>query len=122
MYCDTTCQKEKTATEVAGAERLNLVVFGRRGAGKTSAVNAIHGQRESSVDPSPSSVYESREGEVCGHLVTVVELPALYEAEVAISTVSHIVASLCDLRVHAFLLVTPAAPLTDEDKTEIMWI
>ncbi|KAJ8254340.1 hypothetical protein COCON_G00209520 [Conger conger] len=99
--------------EVAGGDPLNLVLFGRRGAGKTSAVNTILGQRESSADPSPSSVCERREGEVCSHLVTVVEMAAdvTYETRQC--------ASLCGSGVHAFLLVTPAGPLTDEDKAEI---
>ncbi|KAJ8254336.1 hypothetical protein COCON_G00209480 [Conger conger] len=99
--------------EVAGGDPLNLVLFGRRGAGKTSAVNTILGQRESSVDPSPSSVCERREGEVCGHLVTVVEMAADVTDE------TRQCASLCGSGVHAFLLVTPAGPLTDEDKAEI---
>ncbi|XP_061079200.1 GTPase IMAP family member 8-like [Conger conger] len=99
--------------KVARGDPLNLVLFGRRGAGKTSAVNTILGQRESSVDPSPSSVCKRREGEVCGHLVTVVEMAAdvTYETRQC--------ASLCGSGVHAFLLVTPAGPLTDEDKAEI---
>ncbi|KAJ8254339.1 hypothetical protein COCON_G00209510 [Conger conger] len=98
---------------VARGEQLNLVLFGRRGAGKTSAVNTILGQRESSVDPSPSSVCKRREGEVCDHLVTVVEMAA----DVTYGT--RQCASLCGSGVHAFLLVTPARPLTDEDKAEI---
>ncbi|XP_035253275.1 uncharacterized protein LOC118216294 isoform X2 [Anguilla anguilla] len=105
--------------QVAVADRLNLVLFGRSGAGKTSAGNAILGQRESSVDSSSSSVCERREGEVCGCLVTVVEMPALCESQLTASTVSRLCASLCGPGVHAFLLVSAAAPLTDEDKAEI---
>ncbi|KAJ8332272.1 hypothetical protein SKAU_G00427550 [Synaphobranchus kaupii] len=104
---------------MAGGNRLNLVLFGRRGAGKTSAGNAILGQRESSVDPSSSSEWERREGEVCGRLVTVVEMPAMWKAQLSASSVSHHCASLCVPGVHAFLLVIPAHPLTDEDKGEI---
>ncbi|XP_061079201.1 uncharacterized protein LOC133114015 [Conger conger] len=48
---------------VARDDRLNVVLFGRRGAQKTSVVNTIMGQRESSVDPSPSSVCKRRDGE-----------------------------------------------------------
>ncbi|KAJ8332279.1 hypothetical protein SKAU_G00427620 [Synaphobranchus kaupii] len=105
--------------KVAGGNRLNLVLFGRRGAGKTSAGNAILGQRESSVNPSSSSVWERREGEVCGRLVTVVEMPASCKAQLSASSVSHHCASLCVPGVHAFLLVIPAHPLTDEDKGDI---
>ncbi|KAJ8251626.1 hypothetical protein GJAV_G00223370 [Gymnothorax javanicus] len=109
----------KQEIEVSEDLRLNLVVFGRRRAGKTSAVNAILGQRETSVDPSPSSEYESREGEVCGRLVTVVELPALCEAQLSTTTVSHLFTSLCGPGVHAFLLVIQVGSLTDDDKAEI---
>ncbi|XP_035253277.1 GTPase IMAP family member 8-like isoform X2 [Anguilla anguilla] len=111
--------REQQQIEVAGGDRLNLVLFGSTGTGKTSAVNAILGQRESSVDHSPSSVCERREGEVCGRLVTLVEMPALCESQLSASTVSRLFTSLCGPGVHAFLLVTPAGPLTDEDKVEI---
>ncbi|XP_064201713.1 uncharacterized protein LOC135260429 [Anguilla rostrata] len=108
--------KEK---KVAGGDRLNLVLFGRRGAGKTFAGNTILGRRESSVGPGSSSVCERREGEVCGRPVTVVEMPALCDAQLTASAVSRLFTSLCGHGVHAFLLVTPAPPLTDEDKAEI---
>ncbi|KAJ8332274.1 hypothetical protein SKAU_G00427570 [Synaphobranchus kaupii] len=112
-------QQQMEEEKVAGGNRLNLVLFGRRGAGKTSAGNAILGQREASVDPSSSPVWERRKGEVCGRLVTVVEMPAMCEAQLSASTVSHQCVSLCVPGVHAFLLVIPAGPLTDEDKGEI---
>ncbi|XP_045072738.1 GTPase IMAP family member 8-like [Coregonus clupeaformis] len=59
------------------AQRLNVVLCGRRGAGKTSIANAILGQRESSPKSSSSSVCVKRGGEVCGRPVTLIELPAL---------------------------------------------
>ncbi|XP_064175914.1 GTPase IMAP family member 8-like [Anguilla rostrata] len=108
--------------KVVVGDRLNLALFGSSGTGKTSAGNAILGQRGSSVDPSPSSVCERREGEVCGRLITVVEMPALCESQLSASTVSRLFTSLCGPGVHAFLLVIPAAPLTDEDKAEITGI
>ncbi|XP_044052079.1 LOW QUALITY PROTEIN: GTPase IMAP family member 8-like [Siniperca chuatsi] len=56
---------------------LNLVLCGRRGAGKTSAAEAILGQTElHSVSNSSQCV--KHQGEVCGHRVSLVELPALY--------------------------------------------
>ncbi|KAK6302329.1 hypothetical protein J4Q44_G00266840, partial [Coregonus suidteri] len=103
------------------AQRLNVVLCGRRGAGKTSIANAILGQTESSPKSSSSSVCVKRGGEVCGRPVTLIELPALYgthltQEEVMRETFRCV--SLCDSGVHAFLLVVPFGPLTDEDKGE----
>ncbi|KAL0966825.1 hypothetical protein UPYG_G00300610 [Umbra pygmaea] len=97
------------------SHRLNLVLFG---AGKTSVANAILGQRESIS----SSVCVKREGVVCGHLVTIVEMPALHGTQLTQEEVMQETfrcVSLCDPGVHAFLLVVPVGPLTDEDKAEM---
>ncbi|XP_044053404.1 GTPase IMAP family member 8-like isoform X2 [Siniperca chuatsi] len=99
---------------------LNLVLCGRRGAGKTSAAKAILGQTElHSV--SNSSVCLKNQGEVCGHRVSLVELPALYgKPQEAVMEESFRCISLCDPEgVHAFILVLPVDPLTDEDKGEL---
>nr|XP_024657646.1 GTPase IMAP family member 8-like [Maylandia zebra] len=56
---------------------LNLVLCGRRGAGKTSAAKAILGQTELH-SASNSSECVKHQGEVCGRWVSLVELPALY--------------------------------------------
>ncbi|XP_029582273.1 uncharacterized protein LOC115170115 [Salmo trutta] len=104
------------------AQRLNVVLCGRRGAGKTSTAHVILGQTESSPKSSSSSVCVKREGEVCGRPVTLIELPALYGTSLTQEEVMretfHCV-SLCDSGVHAFLLVVPLGPLTDEDKGEL---
>ncbi|KAF3843656.1 hypothetical protein F7725_002505 [Dissostichus mawsoni] len=55
---------------------LNLVLCGRRVAGKTSAAEAILGQREL-PSVSNSSECVKHQGEVCGRRVSLVELPAL---------------------------------------------
>ncbi|KAL3975264.1 ATPase family AAA domain-containing protein 2 [Sarotherodon galilaeus] len=99
---------------------LNLVLCGRRGAGKTSAAKAILGQTElHSVSNSSESV--KHQGEVCGRWVSLVELPALYgKPQEAVMEESFKCISLCDPEgVHAFILVLPVAPLTDEDKGEL---
>ncbi|KAL3975246.1 hypothetical protein ACER0C_021132 [Sarotherodon galilaeus] len=99
---------------------VNLVLFGRRGAGKTSAAKAILGQTElHSVSNSSESV--KHQGEVCGRWVSLVELPALYgKPQEAVMEESLRCISLCDPEgVHAFILVLPVAPLTDEDKREL---
>ncbi|XP_070975743.1 uncharacterized protein [Oncorhynchus clarkii lewisi] len=104
------------------AQRLNVVLCGRRGAGKTSIANAILGKTVSSPKSSSSSVCVKREGEVCGRPVTLIELPALFgthltQKEVMRETFNCV--SLCDSGVHAFLMVVPLGPITDEDKGEL---
>ncbi|GLD68404.1 uncharacterized protein AKAME5_001971700 [Lates japonicus] len=99
---------------------LNLVLCGRRGAGKTSAAKAILGQTElHSVSTSSECV--KHQGEVCGRWVSLVELPALYgKPQEAVMEESFRCISLCDPEgVHAFILVLPVGPLTDEDKGEL---
>ncbi|XP_078027159.1 uncharacterized protein LOC117252557 isoform X1 [Epinephelus lanceolatus] len=99
---------------------LNLVLCGRRGAGKTSAAKAILGQTElHSVSSSSECV--KHQGEVCGRWVSLVELPALYgKPQEAVMEESFRCISLCDPEgVHAFILVLPVGSLTDEDKGEL---
>ena len=102
---------------------LNLVLCGRRGAGKTSAAEAILGQTEF-PSVSKSSECVQSQGEVCGRWVSLVELPALCGKpleEVMKESLRCI--SLCDPEgVHAFILVLPVGPLTDEDKSEFKTI
>ncbi|XP_005952921.1 GTPase IMAP family member 8 isoform X2 [Haplochromis burtoni] len=99
---------------------LNLVLCGRRGAGKTSAAKAILGQTELHSASNSSECVKHR-GEVCGRSVSLVELPALYgKPQEAVMEESFKCISLCDPEgVHAFILVLPVAPLTDEDKGEL---
>ncbi|XP_042276251.1 GTPase IMAP family member 8-like isoform X2 [Thunnus maccoyii] len=102
---------------------LNLVLCGRRGAVKTSAVKAILGQTElHSVSNSSECV--KHQGEMCGRRVSLVELPALYgKPQEAVMEESFRCISLCDPEgVHAFILVLPVGPLTDEDKGELKTI
>ncbi|XP_068452380.1 GTPase IMAP family member 8-like [Clinocottus analis] len=99
---------------------LNLVLCGRTRAEKTSAAKAILGQTElHSVSSSPEWV--KHQGEVSGRRVSLVELPALCgkpQEEVMEESLRCI--SLCDPEgVHAFILVLPVGPLTDEDKGEL---
>ncbi|XP_026198224.1 LOW QUALITY PROTEIN: GTPase IMAP family member 8-like [Anabas testudineus] len=101
-------------------EHLNLVLCGRRGAVKTSAAKTILGQTElHSVSNSSECV--KNQGEVCGRWVSLVELPALYgKPQETVMEESFRCISLCDPEgVHAFILVLPVGPLTDEDKGEL---
>nr|XP_013763483.1 PREDICTED: GTPase IMAP family member 8-like [Pundamilia nyererei] len=125
MEIETVVQENYDAflsfTEVTiGYSALNLVLCGRRAAGKTSAAKAILGQTELH-SASNSSECVKHQGEVCGRWVSLVELPALYgKPQEAVMEESLRCISLCDPEgVHAFILVLPVAPLTDEDKGEL---
>ncbi|XP_071380639.1 GTPase IMAP family member 8-like [Centroberyx affinis] len=98
---------------------LNLVLCGRRAAGKTSAAKAILNQRLDPVSKSAECV--KYQGEVCRRWVSLVELPALSgKPPEAVMKESLCCLSLCDPEgVHAFVLVIPVGPLTDEDKGEL---
>ncbi|XP_051807064.1 GTPase IMAP family member 4-like [Acanthochromis polyacanthus] len=110
-------------TEEEDQTVLNLVLCGRRGAGKTSAVNAILGPKKLG-GPNDSLECVKTQGEVCGRRVSLLELPALYEEpQEAVMEESFRCISLCDPEgVHAFILVLPVGPLTDEDKGELKTI
>ncbi|XP_034548176.1 GTPase IMAP family member 8-like [Notolabrus celidotus] len=99
---------------------LNLVLCGRRGAGKTSAAKFILGQT-GLHSASSSSECVKHQGEVCGRWVSLVELPALCGKPLeTVMEESLRCVSLCDPEgVHAFILVLPMGPLTDEDKGEL---
>ncbi|KAM3868430.1 GTPase IMAP family member 8-like [Diretmus argenteus] len=105
------------------AKPLNLVLCGRKGAGKTSAAKAILGQML--LDPEPkTAVCVKNQGEVCGRWVSLVELPALNgkpQEEVMKESLRCI--SLCDPEgIHAFVLVIPVGTLTDKDEAEFQTI
>ncbi|KAL7883319.1 hypothetical protein SRHO_G00009770 [Serrasalmus rhombeus] len=102
------------------SERLNLVLCGSDGAVKSSISDLILGQRE--LSPESSSVCVRREGEVSGCLLTLVEMPALYNTQLSKEDVMQETlrcVSLCDPGVHAFLLIIPEGRLTDKDKGEM---
>ncbi|XP_037633785.1 uncharacterized protein LOC119492945 [Sebastes umbrosus] len=99
---------------------LNLVLFGTHRAWKTSTANAILGERKFGplVD---SSECVKKQGEVCGRWVSLVELPALYgKPQQAVKKELLKCISLCDPEgVHAFILVLPVGPQSEEDKKEL---
>uniref|UniRef100_A0AAX7VRB9 AIG1-type G domain-containing protein n=1 Tax=Astatotilapia calliptera TaxID=8154 RepID=A0AAX7VRB9_ASTCA len=114
-------ENPQASTEVPQSQKLkplNLVLFGRFRVGKTSAANAILGERK--VE-SESSQCIKNEAAVCGRLVSLVELPALCgkpQEETKKEAFKSI--SLCDPEgVHAFILVQPLDPPTSEDKKEV---
>ncbi|XP_034083466.1 GTPase IMAP family member 8-like isoform X2 [Gymnodraco acuticeps] len=99
---------------------LNLVLCERREAGKTSAAEAILGLREL-PSVSNSSACVKHQGEVWGRRVSLVELPAMCgKPQEEVMEESSRCISLCEPEgVHAFILVLPVGPLTDEDKGEL---
>ncbi|KAI5608697.1 GTPase IMAP family member 8-like [Silurus asotus] len=63
-----------------------------------------------------------KQGEVSGHLITLVEMPALFNTQLSEQEVLHQTlqcVSVCVTGVHAFFIIIPETPLTDEVKTEI---
>ncbi|PWA15246.1 hypothetical protein CCH79_00020833, partial [Gambusia affinis] len=94
---------------------LNLVLFGPNGSLKASAAKVILGHQDL-----PSECVR-KQGEVFGRGVSLLQLPALDgKSEQEVMEESFRCVSLCDPEgVHAFILVLPVGPLTDEDKGEL---
>ncbi|XP_053494453.1 interferon-induced very large GTPase 1 [Ictalurus furcatus] len=94
-----------------------MVLLGREETVKTSIYKQLKGK-----NTSLSSSMCVKQGEVCGHLITLVEMPALHNTQLSEQEVMrqtlHCV-SICDPGVHAFLIIVPEGRLTDEDKGEI---
>ncbi|XP_014885416.1 GTPase IMAP family member 8-like [Poecilia latipinna] len=117
LHPDMSEQKDEDGglTMAVKHKPLNLVLCGRRGPLKASAAKAILGHEEL-----PSQRVR-KQGEVFGRQVSLVELPALDgKAQQEVMEESFRCVSLCDPEgVHAFILVLPVGPLTDEDKGEL---
>ncbi|KAM9393769.1 uncharacterized protein KZ484_004923 [Pholidichthys leucotaenia] len=96
---------------------LNLILCGRFGIGKTSAANAI-------LEGGTLKSSQCTRSEVCGCVVSLVELPALYgKSQTQAMKEAFATVALCDPDgVHAVILVLPLDPPTDEDKQEIQTI
>uniref|UniRef100_UPI003FCC840F si:ch211-254c8.3 isoform 4 n=1 Tax=Danio rerio TaxID=7955 RepID=UPI003FCC840F len=101
-------------------QKLNLVLCGSNGSLKVSVSKLLRGKKFKSTSRQASSEIRVKKEKIHGRQVSLLELPALSrlsEDEVMHQTL-HCV-SLCDSEVHAFLLIIPAGPLTDEEKAEI---
>ncbi|KAI9519075.1 hypothetical protein NQZ68_032130 [Dissostichus eleginoides] len=115
-----------TASSVS---ELRVVLLGNSWAERSSVGNFILGDTVfNTSEPyrclkvvSNSSECVKHQGEVCGRRVSLVELPALCgKPQEKVLEESFSCISLCDPEgVHAFILVLPVGPLTDEDKGEI---
>ncbi|XP_060760188.1 uncharacterized protein LOC132870531 isoform X2 [Neoarius graeffei] len=109
--------------ELKETPHLNLVLLGMEEL--TASVSEILlGKKSSLVQSESSSECVVRKGEVCGHLITLVEMPALYNTRLSEQEVMRLTrhcVSVCDPGVHAFFIMVPGG-LSDEDKAEIQMI
>ncbi|XP_037397364.1 uncharacterized protein LOC108438299 isoform X5 [Pygocentrus nattereri] len=122
-------QKNRKSQTQGSKPRSNVVLLGRENEAKTSVCKLLLGEMFSTshqkVKQKSSSVCVRMDGEVCGHLIGLVEMPALYNTQLSEEKVMqeafHCV-SVCDPGVHAFFIVISEDRLTDEDKGEMEMI
>ncbi|KAA0706566.1 GTPase IMAP family member 8 [Triplophysa tibetana] len=116
-------QKVKVSERINTLPSLNVVMCGRESTLKSSISKLIVNQNERR---SETEVHEIRSSEyvrleACGHLITLVDVPALFNPrlseEEAMRQALRCV-SLCHPGVHVFLFIISDGPLTDEDKAE----
>uniref|UniRef100_A0A8C6V225 AIG1-type G domain-containing protein n=1 Tax=Neogobius melanostomus TaxID=47308 RepID=A0A8C6V225_9GOBI len=113
-------QEEDTGLTMTLSAKKNLVLCGGRGAEKSSLIQSILG---GAAAHSPGQCVK-HQGEVCGRWVSLVELPALSGKPLeAVMQQCLSCISLCGPEgVHAFILVLPVGPLTDQDQAELEMI
>ncbi len=121
-HLNCTERADPMTVSVTSKPSLNLVLCGRYGTWKTLAANTI--REKSKFGPPAESECVKHQGEACGRQVSLVELPALYgKHQEAVKRNTFGCFSLCDPEgIHAFILVLPVGPLTDEDKGELKTI
>ncbi|XP_057175445.1 interferon-induced very large GTPase 1-like isoform X2 [Triplophysa rosa] len=112
-----------SVTERANAlPSLNVVLCGSVGTLKASISDLIVNQNESRSETEDQEIRrEYVRLEACGHLITLVDLPALFNPRLSEEEVMRQAlrcVSLCHPGVHVFLFIIADGPLTDEDKAE----
>ncbi|KAL1279079.1 hypothetical protein QQF64_025752 [Cirrhinus molitorella] len=117
-------EKSEVSANVSREQKLNLVLCGADGSLKNSVSKLLLGKRIKTVKAS----HQREKSEDCkrkysmihDHQLSIVKLPALNcLSEEKVMCQSLRCVSLCDPGVHAFIIIVPVAPLTDEDKTEM---
>ncbi|XP_026091302.1 trichohyalin-like [Carassius auratus] len=112
--------QEKIKTLDPEGVKLNLLVCGSNRELKSFISNLILKQSERRSELSSECV--RRDVELDGRLISLVELPALFNTELSEEEVmrqTHRCVSLCHPGVHVFILIIPDAPLNNEDRAEI---
>uniref|UniRef100_A0A8C1MJQ2 AIG1-type G domain-containing protein n=1 Tax=Cyprinus carpio TaxID=7962 RepID=A0A8C1MJQ2_CYPCA len=112
--------QKKIKTLVPECLKLNLVVCGSNKELKSFISNLILKQSESRSELSSECV--RRDAELDGRLISLVELPALFNTQLSEEEVmrqTHRCVSLCHPGVHVFIIIIPDAPLNNEDKAEM---
>ncbi|XP_016421696.1 uncharacterized protein PFB0765w-like [Sinocyclocheilus rhinocerous] len=100
--------------------KLNLVVCGSNTELKSFISNLILKQSERRSELSSECV--RRDVVLDGRLISLLELPALFNTQLSEEDVmrqTHRCVSLCHPGVHVFILIIPDAPLNNEDKAEM---
>ncbi|XP_026091304.1 trichohyalin-like isoform X2 [Carassius auratus] len=100
--------------------KLNLLVCGSNRELKSFISNLILKQSERRSELISECV--RRDVELDGRLISLVELPALFNTQLSEEEVmrqTHRCVSLCHPGVHVFILIIPDAPLNNEDRAEI---
>ncbi|XP_059400079.1 trichohyalin-like [Carassius carassius] len=100
--------------------KLNLLVCGSNRELKSFTSNLILKQSKRRSELISECV--RRDVELDGRLISLVELPALFNTQLSEEEVmrqTHRCVSLCHPGVHVFILIIPDAPLNNEDRAEI---
>ncbi|XP_059424803.1 GTPase IMAP family member 8-like [Carassius carassius] len=119
---DNEVKEKKLMTLVPEGVRLNLVVCGSNRELISFISNLILKQSESESRSELSSECVKRDVELDGRMVSLVELPALFNTQLSEEEVmrqTHRCVFLCHPGVHVFILIIPDAPLNNEDRAEL---
>ncbi|XP_026054554.1 trichohyalin-like [Carassius auratus] len=111
--------QQKIKTLAPDGVKLNLVVCGSNSEFKSFLSNLILRQSEGRSELSSECMRS--DVEMHGRLISLVELPALFNTQLSEEEVmrqAHRCVSLCHPGVHAFLLILPDGPINNEDKAE----